>query len=949
MKELTLYIDRWYIIGAICTDGVAHLIELPNHEDRFWLFFYEDVNNDCVIYGKDNERHWRDRESHYYGNIFSLITNPNSKFVFLNEPCALERIFQSSGMFDVMKLGCNKNLKDLPIYISFSEDITDAEKLVFLNILEKNDFHVKESVAHIEHLALEHGFRHNHFQDNGYFLTLNACNENLHYSLYKHAEGVFVRVSEKVLSGYGSDLRGRSLIETIVESINRKNGFLKTKEEKEEEYLRLNLFVNKWLDKLNDANSIIPVVIPDVTFSKQPYNKFSVPIIKKKLDEHTKVKVDRVIMEVTSFVKDSNVRNEEVRGVLFIGNTFTNSQYKQSIREKFLIEDEKFVILKDTDLPNVVGVYSVMDCSQFSVETITFKEKSEQELLRLQNAISEAEKIRKAKEEEKQKQIEIQKIQEEERRYKNIKDKILNFEKHKDFSQMKEWCEKVLKDRSNDDFAKNKLYEANQKIAEESALTKQYNTQIILANNSFREGRWADALSQSSAALSMRQTAEAKRINEESSKKLNKISHIKDYLNRADAFASTKSYEEALIELQKVLELDNSNREAMTRKSQIDVILSKINKTIKELEEQEIKAEEKNDYDLAMDICNKLIDSDIKNVKKWTVLFQSLKVQKDNLDKIKKEVNRINKEIENATSSNDWEKVIKLCQSGINIQQNAVFEEKIKNAEDKLQKLVWQTKIAKIQEQIIEANSQQNWQVILDFDNEYPQLRKDKVYSDIIQNAKNQRRIKILEKRKKIRTMNVPKINVDQLDGINITGDENKTNEFSNFISSTHNKNHKPMSDVIKNEAITIKRRFPNGCKRDSDISSIEERNESTEQTSQSLSPKRKFPRPHRQILDDLSIEERNDLVVEQTSISQSPKRIFPRPHRQILDDSSIEERNDLVVEQTSISQSPKRIFPRPHRQILDDSSIEEGSESVEQTSLSQSPKRKFPKPKGKN
>src|SRR5574344_1940374 len=257
MKELTLYIDRWYIIGAVCTDGVARLIELPNHEDRFWLYFYEDVNNNRVIYGKDNERHWRDRENHYFGDIFSMITNPDLTFTSFGHPLALEEIFRASGMFDNIKSECDQNTSKISTYISFSEDITDAERLVFQRILKDNDFEIKESVAHIEHLALEYGARQHKFQEDGHFLVLNACNENLHYSLYKHEENMFVLGNEESLSGYGNDLRSRALLETIIESVNRRSGFLKTKEEKETECMRMSQYLDNWLVKLDHANPVI--------------------------------------------------------------------------------------------------------------------------------------------------------------------------------------------------------------------------------------------------------------------------------------------------------------------------------------------------------------------------------------------------------------------------------------------------------------------------------------------------------------------------------------------------------------------------------------------------------------------------------------------------------------------------------------------------------------------
>ena len=84
MKRLTLYIDKWYIIGAVCTDGIPRLISPSNKEDRFWLYFYEDIINDEVVYGKDNQSHYRNKEPHYYGDVFSLITDDSNTFMVEN-------------------------------------------------------------------------------------------------------------------------------------------------------------------------------------------------------------------------------------------------------------------------------------------------------------------------------------------------------------------------------------------------------------------------------------------------------------------------------------------------------------------------------------------------------------------------------------------------------------------------------------------------------------------------------------------------------------------------------------------------------------------------------------------------------------------------------------------------------------------------------------------------
>ena len=113
MKRLTLYIDKWYIIGAVCTDGIPHLICPSNKEDRFWLYFYEDVINDEVVYGKENQSHYCNNEPHYYGDVFSLITDKTNSFVRYGRKQDIHQIFKASGIIQKIKdaVGESKNEK----------------------------------------------------------------------------------------------------------------------------------------------------------------------------------------------------------------------------------------------------------------------------------------------------------------------------------------------------------------------------------------------------------------------------------------------------------------------------------------------------------------------------------------------------------------------------------------------------------------------------------------------------------------------------------------------------------------------------------------------------------------------------------------------------------------------------------------------------------------------
>ena len=306
MKALTLYLDKWYIIGTVCTDGVPRLIKPRNNEDCFWLYFYEDVANDEIVYGKNNKRHFHNNENHYYGDIFSLIVDKSNCFYRYSRKLTIEKIFSASGLIDELKEAVGSTNDKIETYISFASDISDAARVVFLKeVLEPENFDVKVSVARIGHLALEHAHK-SLFTEDGYYLLLNACNENLLYSLYELRGNLFLRKEERTLPGMGTDLRSRALLENVVKSINSRNHFLKGEKEYEAEYLRLAQFVDDWIVKLSNARPGRPIVIPNVTFS-HVQNAYSATVLKKDIDARTHAIVDEIIREIITFVRESGI------------------------------------------------------------------------------------------------------------------------------------------------------------------------------------------------------------------------------------------------------------------------------------------------------------------------------------------------------------------------------------------------------------------------------------------------------------------------------------------------------------------------------------------------------------------------------------------------------------------------------------------------------------------
>lgn len=684
MKTLALYIDKWYIIGAVCTDGVPCPLSLPNQEDRIWLYFFEDEFNDNVVYGKANQCHFRNKENHYYGDVFSKIIDPRVYFSRYGRKESLRRIFEVSGMFSDIKAVLELDT-EVETYVSFSIDIPIEAQLEFLKILKEQGFNVKENIARIDHLCLEKARQNGAISEEGHYIVLNACNENLHYSLYRLTEKVFVREGEGCLLGMGSDLRGRALLEAVVNKVNKRQRFLQNNEV-EAEYLRLGQFVDQWIDRLNRANSIRPFVIPNVTFSNAPFVETSVSLMKKDVDERTDVIVNDIVRAISDFVNSTKVPHEEIKGILFLGNTFSNSQFEKSVSSHFVLSDNNILRIKETELASAVSVYERMDCGQFSAASKDFLTNAETERKRVENAIKEEENRKKADEQRRKVKQEEKEAHEAENKYKEAMARIEEYERKEDYAQMRDWCEIAMQHKPGDIQAKEKKELALRLLSEEKVKSDQYNTIIKRAKKSLEEGRYQDALTQSESALNVRPSSrEAQRIREEAALAIEKSQKVKDFMTRADLFIAQKSYAEAVSELEKALALDDTNTTARERLRELSQKQSEMDSVLNGLKDQLKTAHLAHDYSKAISICEKLIEVDTTNIRKWSEAIQQFRTLEKEKSQMMARLKSLADKIEAAVWEEDWEKVTALCKQYLEIENDEKIRLKLEQAGAKLE------------------------------------------------------------------------------------------------------------------------------------------------------------------------------------------------------------------------------------------------------------------------
>lgn len=248
----------------------------------------------------------------------------------------------------------------------------------------------------------------------------------------------------------------------------------------------------------------------------------------------------------------------------------------ESIRSCYILDDKNYLFYRETELPNIIGVYSVIDCSQFSAETKAVMANGELELVRKQRAKEEKDRMDEAKRRNQEQQEKIRKRE-------RLNLDIMRPWKRLLLLKKAKLCPNVrlgkiaLTHRPEDKEAMAKKEEATRLLSEQKVKQQQYNSIIQRAEASFKEHEYQDALSQSDAALNLMPSSEqAKMIHDKARKALGDIAQVKEYLTRADLFLAQKSYNEALEELRKAQSIDGHNNQIEDK-----IVKFRVNKKVK--------------------------------------------------------------------------------------------------------------------------------------------------------------------------------------------------------------------------------------------------------------------------------------------------------------------------------------------------------------------------------
>lgn len=698
MNALTLYVDKWYIVGTIVIDDSRYPLTLSNREDRIWLYFYNDENNNQVTFGKSNRKHCLDNERNYYGNIFSLIIDSRKTYKRYEHEKEIKEIFSDSKVFEDLrssftKLHALQDDQKIPVYISFSRDVNAYAQQVFIQEMTGHGFDVKGFLLSIDLISIRYFSLHTGAvcKDGNYVLVLNAAGDNLYATFYKAKNGLFEQEGETFsLSGYGMDVRNHAIVQLVVDKVNNFVHLLKSPSEKEQEYVRLSERASDWIRRIDNGKPFIPTKIDKVAFAAAPQNVTSVSIMRKELEDNTQGIIREIVRNIQNFVSGTSINASQIDQVILLGSSFFNSAYQKEFRSWLSMNDKNSAQYNDDKMADIVSFYPVV-ASDYGkrVEALSVK---------FQNDAAQCKKQQKDKEkkekEEQQRQEAIARgfdvnAQDEENRskYNDYMRQAVYYKEKGNYALERDFLNKALHIYPDNEEPLRMLKDLDNKESEARVKTQKYNTSIALADNLFNSENYEEALVQYSTAHSI--DPEGKYASEkiaETTQILKTKKDIKEHLDKADLFEANNLQEQAIEELNRALSLDPRNEKIIKRKEMLSkAVEDKINK-INQLQGEFKNAVNAGDYDKAMESCEKLASADTKNTRLWLEKKLEYKKLRDDQQLKKAKLKQVLNDINKAAFSENWEKVRELCQLYLSQEESVEIRDLLNKAGKNIQR-----------------------------------------------------------------------------------------------------------------------------------------------------------------------------------------------------------------------------------------------------------------------
>lgn len=661
MRILSLYIDKWYIVGTIMDGANRTPLSLSNAEDRIWLYFYSNSTTNAVKYSLSYKDEALAGEKGYYADVFELL--PDYKEYHYEKYGArkkMSEIFTDAEIFSDIRKSYGDDSK-IPVYVSFSEDIDLVARGIFLETLKNERFDVLQYTLPIENLVLEYLIRHGKIADHDQkVLVVNACNENLRYSIYDLHSNALSVVSQKCEPGYGVDNRIQAIVEEVMEYMQADTHFLTgANDEWQEEMLYLSQFANLWLKKIDSSSDTAPVALGNIHFKKQANNEVPVVVSAYNLNDRTKNIIGKLTGKIVEMIRESGVLLHQISNIVFLGDVFSNRAFTDSLQQKIGVASDNVTHISEQLLPETVAVYDKWEKDAFDDEKKKFLETARNKYTQ-----------------DRKKYVE-QQTQE-------LKEKAQTAEEDGRLQDALDGYEQVLSIDGNDNYSKARIEAIRHQMEENRKIKEQIDGLLEKARQSFLAGDFTDAIRNCDDILRLQSdNVDAKKMKEDAEDVLKRRELLERYIDKMDELITESRFFDANNILQKVDALNVNDIRLKEIRDKIETGIAKLQLQVQDKSHAYETAFQAGDYQQCLRLCDELLtigaDSSVWTGNRQVVIekIRQERIFQDNYELARK-----------ARLEHEWNKVVEYAEKALKIKYDEEAKLMLQEANTRLSEML---------------------------------------------------------------------------------------------------------------------------------------------------------------------------------------------------------------------------------------------------------------------
>lgn len=692
MKILSLYVDKWYIVGAVMDGANKTPLSLSNAEDRIWLYFYSNNTTNTVKYSLSYKDEALAGENGFYADIFELL--PDYKEYHYEKYGACKKmsdIFSDADIFADLRKSYGDG-SNVPVYVSFSEDIDLVAREIILKALKDERFDALQYTLPIENLALEYLMQHGKITNDNNVLVVNGCNENLRYSIYNLQQNALSVVSQKCEPGYGVDSRKQAVVEEVMEYMQADTHFLTgAKDEWQEEMLYLSQFANLWLEKIDKTSDTAPVALGNIHFKKQANNEIPVVVSAYNLNDRTKNIIGKLTGKIVDMIREAGILLHQISNIVFLGDVFSNRAFTDSLQQKIGVPSDNVTLISELTLPDIVAVYNKWEKKAFDEEKKKFLETA------------------------RNKYIQDRKIYVEQQTQ-DLKRKAQMFEEEGRLQDALEGYEQVLRIDGSDIFSKTRIEAIRHQMEQNRKIKEQIVELLEKARQSFLASDFADAIRNCDDILRLQnENGDAKKMKEDAENLMKRRRLLDEYIDNMEELIMESRFFDASNILQKVDALNVNDIRLKEIRDKIESGIAKLQSQVRDKSLVYETAFQAGDYQQCLRLCDELLtigaDSSVwsKNRQVVTEKIRQEQIFQDNYELARK-----------ARLEHEWNKVVEYAEKALAEKNNSELNGWIDEARESLNNV----ELTRKQEEFELAYFNEQWNRVVELYNSNEILHK---------------------------------------------------------------------------------------------------------------------------------------------------------------------------------------------------------------------------------